>query len=130
MKRFVAPGLAACALLALAGCSDSAVTLVCPGGPSVVVNVVEGPTGSSVAAAATGTWSVGELTDSLRHVTVEGTTRLAAYGPPGTYNLLVQRPGFASWRAQGVVVPDDECGPRRAELTATLFPLSASGGVD
>lgn len=128
MKTFAraAPALLC---LALAACDDAATSVVCPGvaGPSLVVNVVDAFSGQSVTEQASGWWTAGTLsgtiTDSLRHVPSDagdGTTLLAAFGPPGTYQVLVVRPGHEDWVRSDVQVSEGRCGPTRATVTATL----------
>lgn len=111
-------------LLGLAGCSDSATSLVCPArnGPSLVVYVLDAQTGRSVAPQASGWWTSGSTSDSLRHWPVQGTadTVLAAFGPVGTYEVRVSRPGHETWVRSNVEVTRGQCGPSRAEFTATL----------
>lgn len=109
--------------LPLGACSDSSTSVVCPGelGPAVVVNVVDGLSGASVTRQASGTWTSGGRSDSLRHVVqADSTVVLAAYGPPGTYQLRVVRPGHLDWTSGDVVVTEGRCGPARSNVTATL----------
>lgn len=116
--------LASAALcITLAACDDMSTSVVCPGvtGPSVVVSVLDAQTGQSVTAQASGTWTTGALSDSLRHYPEPGgDTVLAAFGPPGTYQVRVVRPGHEDWIASGVQVSEGRCGPARANVTATL----------
>lgn len=110
--------------MGLGACSDTSTSLVCPGssGPSLVVYVVDAQSGRSVAMQASGWWTSGAATDSLRHVpsaTGEDTV-LAAFGPAGTYQVRVARAGHTEWVRDDVVVTRGECGPARAEFTATL----------
>jgi hypothetical protein len=110
--------------MALGACDDTATSLVCPGnsGPSVVVYVLDAQSGRSVVGQASGTWTSGDLSDSLRHVpTASGQdTVLAAFGPAGTYQVRVARPGHTDWVRSDVVVTRGQCGPTQAEFTATL----------
>jgi hypothetical protein len=122
MKFFarVAPALMC---LALGACSDMSTSVVCPGeaGPAVVVNVVDGLSGASVSRQASGTWTSGTLSDSLRHVVqADSTVVLAAYGPPGVYHVRVVRPGHTEWVSGDLVVTEGRCGPARSLVTATI----------
>ena len=114
--------LAPALCLALAGCDDVALSLVCPDvlQPSVVVGVFDAD-GQPVAHQARGWYTVGGVTDSLRHTarTVD-VQQLSAYGPPGVYDLRVQRPGSPDWVISNLVVEDSECGPATRRLTAQL----------
>lgn len=111
--------------LALAGCDDVALSVVCPNdpSPSVVVGVVDVATGESATAEARGWYTVAGVTDSLRHVMhVEGLPQLMAFGPAGVYQVRVQRPGHADWVQNNLRVPEAECGPATQRLIATLQP--------
>ncbi|HVH13680.1 MAG TPA: carboxypeptidase-like regulatory domain-containing protein [Longimicrobium sp.] len=121
MKIF-ARAVPALLFLGLGACSDAATLLVCPSRPhpSLVVWVVDAETGLSVSEQASGTWRSGDMADSLHHVsTGDGSTVLAAFGPPGTYQVRVLRPGHADWVRDDIVVPPGQCGPARVEFTAT-----------
>lgn len=119
--RLLAPALLC---IAVAACDDMSTSTVCPGqpGPALLVNVVDAASGLPVAHEARGRWSTGALSDSLRHVAVgpDSTVVLAAFGPPGTYEVRVERPGHADWVRGGVVVAPGTCGPARANVTAQL----------
>jgi len=117
MKRLALAPL----LLFSAACSDVSTQVVCSGTvrPSVMVNVVDPASNTSVSREASGTWSTGTLGDSLRHVQGEGgDVLLAAFGPSGTYLVRVARPGHADWIRGDVVVQKGVCGPEPAALTA------------
>jgi hypothetical protein len=114
--------------LALGACSDTALSLVCPGQvrPSLLVNVVDSASGESVTAEARGWWTTGTVTDSLRHLppsNVDGAVLLAAYGPPGSYDIRVERPGRPDWVRNGVLVVQGTCGPDGEDLVAQFTAL-------
>lgn len=122
MKIFALLAPALC--LALAGCDDMAVSVVCPDvlQPSVVVGVFNDQ-GEPVAHEARGWYTVGSVTDSLRHtLRTADVMQLAAYGPPGVYQVRVQRPGSPDWVISNLEVQDAECGPATRRLTAQLQP--------
>lgn len=115
--------------LALGACDDTATSVVCPAepGPSLLISVVDAVSGESVAPEASGWWTSGAVSDSLRHVSAQaqaGVTLLAAYGPPGLYDVRVQRPGRMDWVRTGIQVPPGTCGPVRTELTAQVIASS------
>lgn len=122
MKRFArfAPALL-CA--ALAGCSDLSTQVVCPdrATPAVVVNVVDPVSNTTVSREATGTWTNGTMRDSMVHVPSQtsGEIVLAAYGPPGVYEVRVSRPGHPDWVRGNIQVGQGLCGPAGPELVAT-----------
>jgi hypothetical protein len=109
--------------LALAACDDVALSLVCPQEPqpSVVVDVVDNITRASAASEATGWFTVAGVTDSLRHgVRVEGVPQLFAFGPPGVYQVRVQRAGHTDWVQSDLVVQEASCGPATVRVEATM----------
>jgi|GEM_PF-5028865 len=99
--------------LALAGCNDLAVSVVCPSEPrpSVVLSMFDAA-GQPVAHPAQGWYTVGVTTDSLRHHNRgHGATQLAAFGPVGVYELRVLFTGLPELKMPNVVVEAGECGP-------------------
>jgi hypothetical protein len=123
MKK-TAPLLAPAVLsLVLGACADLSTSIVCPDveRPAVVLTVVDAETGASVAAQSIGTWTTGTLSDSLRHVaSVDGREYLAAYGPPGVYDVSVVRPGGSPWVRRGIAVQQGNCGPSPTQVTAMI----------
>lgn len=117
----ILPLLALALCLGLSACNDVAIALSCPPSqlPSVVVSVLDPLSGSSVAAEARGWWTVNGSTDSLRHMSGESFSQLAAFGPAGMYTLRVERAGYADWEQSNVIVTQDECGPATVHVTAT-----------
>jgi hypothetical protein len=114
--------LAPALCLALAGCDDVALSVVCPDvlQPSVVVGVFD-EQGEPVAHEARGWFTVNGRTDSLRHtLRTPEVQQLSAYGPSGVYDLRVQRPGSPDWVISNLEVEDAECGPATRRLTAQL----------
>ena len=109
--------------LALCACADLATTVVCPSeqGPSLVLEVVDAGTGRSVASEAFGAWATSTAADSLRHVaSIEGREYLAAYGPPGVYDVVISRPGQPDWTRRDITVGEGNCGPSTRQLTAMM----------
>jgi hypothetical protein len=127
MKTF-APLAPALLCLGLAACSDLSTSVVCPAdpGPSLVVHVVDAVSGLSVSEQASGSWTSGAMSDSLHHVPSGDAVVLAAFGPPGMYQVRVVRPGHADWVANDVVVGEGQCGPARFEFTAALTAVNPS----
>jgi hypothetical protein len=111
---------AAVVLAALAGCDDTATSVVCPGvaPPAVAVAVLHPETQTPLTAEATGWYTVGARQDSLRRVTTAVGDLLVADGVAGTYTLEVRVPGHAPWRDASVQVQDDACGPRTVYVVA------------
>lgn len=109
LSTLLAPALC----LALAGCDDMALSVVCPGEPqpSVVVNVLDAD-GLPVSHPTTGWFTVGVTTDSLRQRNIgDGATRLAAFGPIGMYQLHVLPAGLPEVSLSNVQVDEGACGP-------------------
>lgn len=128
-RLFRAPLAALLPGLLLGACSDSALSVVCPGEmrPSVLVTVVDSVSRESVAAQAAGVWINGNATDSLRHVPpafTGGPVRLGAYGPAGTYEVRISRPGSPVWTLRNIEVGEGTCGPFTVEFEARLAPVS------
>lgn len=115
----------AAAAAALAACGDggSPAGVDCPDvfRPMIVVQVTDASTGQPAAEGAGGTISEGAFTSQLIRY---GTDRLApqATGRPGTYDVVVTRPGFQSWIRTAVQVPAAECGTETVYLEAFLVP--------
>lgn len=109
ISTLLAPALC----LALAGCDDAPLSMVCPGAlqPSVVVNVFDAA-GTPITRQARGWYTVGATTDSLRHRNPgDGSTQLAAFGPIGVYQLRVQPTGHAELSLPNIRVEEGACGP-------------------
>ncbi|HEU4326210.1 MAG TPA: hypothetical protein VFS21_23930, partial [Roseiflexaceae bacterium] len=117
--------LAPALCLALAGCDDVAVSVVCPHSlqPSLVVNVFDSA-GLSVAHETRGWYTVGTLTDSLRHTVqaADGAPQLVAFGPPGVYQVRIQTPGQPERTLSGLEVNSAECGPDTRHVNIQLQP--------
>ena len=131
MKSFATLAPALC--LALAAC-DQSLSFVCPQSqqPAVLLQVIDGTTQQFVADQASGWYTVGTVTDSLRHTqrprgaeSIESNTQLAAFGPPGVYELRVQRPGHVDWVRSNLVVGASECGPATVRITAVTSPVAS-----
>lgn len=84
---------------------------------AVRVTVVDSASGANLAAGAAGAFVTGSFADSLRH---DGPALLTAFGPAGTYSLVVQHPGYLAWGRDGVRVRAGDCGMATVELTARL----------
>ncbi|HEY0018388.1 MAG TPA: hypothetical protein VGC13_18930 [Longimicrobium sp.] len=123
ISALLAPALC----LALAGCDNSALSVVCPDDPqpSVVVGVFDFE-GTAMAHETRGWYTVAGVTDSLRHATVGGVQQLAAYGPPGVYDVRVERPGQPDWSVTGLQVEDTECGPATRRINLQVQAASVN----
>jgi hypothetical protein len=121
LSTLLAPALC----LALAGCDDMALSVVCPGEaqPSVVVNVLDAD-GLPVSHPTRGWFTVGVTTDSMRQRNIgDGATRLAAFGPVGMYQLRVLPAGQAEVSLPNVRVDEGECGPATRFVDVQLQAL-------
>jgi hypothetical protein len=118
--KISALALALC--LALAGCDDVALSVVCRGEPhpSLVMSVFDAA-GTAVTHQSQGWYTVGATTDSLRHrAPEEGVTQLVAFGPAGVYQLRVRAAGVPELRMPNVLVEDGDCGPATRYLDVQL----------
>lgn len=112
------------ALLALAGCDSSAVSVVCDGtaAPAVAISVVHPHTFEPLTALARGSFRVGARQDSLRHRTMPHGEVLAADGGAGSYDVEVRVPGHAVWSETGLGVRGHDCGVRTVFIVASPPP--------
>lgn len=113
------------ALALLAGCEGVGTgTNVCPAmpAPSLLVEVVDAASGTSLNAGASGWWISGDYRGRLERNVIEPSQELAAFGPSGRYSLIVQHAGYAVWGRDDLRVRRGECGPHtlrvRVELSA------------
>ena len=115
---------ALCLLLAsLASCAKGEpLTVDCPDiiRPMILIQVQDPATGLPAAEGAGGSISEGAFTSPLVRY---GEDRLApqATGRPGTYTVVVQKPGYQDWTRTGVQVREAECGTETVYLEAFLL---------
>lgn len=109
----------------LAGCSDTALSIVCPDqpDPAIVISVVDPGGTQSLADRARGWYRVGTQSDSLRYHATAGGGALLATGPAGTYRVEVRVDGHAPWHADAVEVAGSACGVQTVRLEAAPTPL-------
>ena len=119
--------LAPLGALALAAC-DLGPTMCDTGiSPAVTVAVVDAVTGAPLAAGSRGYVADGSFRDSLRIVrwSADAATHLgAADARPGSYTIVIERPGYARWERTGVRTRADGCSAKAPEQRAELVPLS------
>ena len=109
---------------ALAACDgDAAGGVSCPDiiPPTMLIQVTDASTGQPAAGGAGGSVTDGAFTSPLirfgaDQLTPEATNR------PGTYTVVVTKPGFQAWTRTGVVVSQTACGARTVHLDAFLLP--------
>ena len=93
------------------------------GAPAVDVTVVDAETGTSIAAGAT--LYLFRTGQAVRADSVTGGPRsmtlLAGWDDEGQFDVVVERPGYFPWTANGVRV-DGDCTTETAFLTARLRP--------
>lgn len=118
--------LAGCGLLNGDGADDARV--VCPdlAEPAIVVEVRNAGTDAPEAEGAEGTIAEGGYVDSLALYGYTGSLEpldlAAGFERPGTYDVRLEKPGFATWRRKGVEVEAGPCGPKTERLVARLVP--------
>jgi hypothetical protein len=113
-------------MLALSGCTMG--TEVCPAvlASSLSVRVTDAKTGAYIASGATLKWRSGASQGTGDLVVISEAADASAFivfGPAGTYELLVEKDGYAPLQKSGIVVPSDGCGPEGVSLTVSLVPL-------
>jgi len=113
-----------------AGCSDSTQPCIALPAtppiafqPAVVVGISDSITGKPVADSASGTVRSIVASDSLHHGYGQMDSIVYGMVSPGTYTVMVQRPGYIPWYRYNVVVAAGNCGMAvPANLTARLKP--------
>lgn len=93
----------------------------------IVIEIRDSATNAPLAATARGAVRDGAYVDSLKPAGIENFTlisRAAAYERPGTYEVEVVHPGYATWQRIGVVVHPGACHVQTAMLQALLQPAS------
>ncbi len=118
------PGMVAVALLFVQGC-ELLGPKVCPLeiDTAIQVRVLDSSTGQAPNVA-----PVGILMDGAYVETMGGAEGylFGGLGRPGTYDVEIIAPGYALWRADGIVAKPAKCGRvDRIELTAHLVPVHA-----
>jgi len=115
------------AMLVCGACTSATETEPCPAiySLALVVKVTDARTGAYIASGATLKWRYGTLqgTGNL-YVTSEvpDASPFVAGSWPGTYDILVEKEGYAPY-SQSVVVPGNRCGAMGVNLTVKLVPL-------
>ncbi len=120
-----ARSIAAVAALPLLGaCADTALSIICPPepDPAIAVAVVDTGATRSLTRQASGWFTVGAQSDSLRYRATPSGEGLFATGPVGSYRIEVRVPGYAPWSADGVRVAASACGVQTVRLVATPRP--------
>jgi hypothetical protein len=79
----------------------------------IVVEVRDAATGEPAAAGATGTIRGGGTETPPVLPSSNERLRLYSTGGPGTYDVVVQKPGYLDWRRGGVHVEGGNCGVER-----------------
>lgn len=109
----------------LASCTESVVACTDELRFSVVVNVVDSVTALNAAPGAT---LIVQKQDGEVEGTMQGPTafpQLFAGDDPGTFDVSVSKPNYATWTRNDVVVSADRCGkPNTVTLLAKLVAAS------
>lgn len=105
----------------LAACGDS--PTLCPDEvrPMMLIQVQDASTGQSGSEGAGGSITEGSFTSPLVRYDADRLAPLAT-GRPGTYTVVVQKPGFQTWTRTGIQVDADACGTETVHLEAFLVP--------
>jgi hypothetical protein len=113
--------LAGCDLPALGGCDHWE-------RPAIQVEVRDATTGRPAANGAFGWVQDGRFMDSLRVVINhyepdEALQMRGAPDRPGTYHVVIQKPGYVTWERRNVRARASGCSVDTERLTASLQPL-------
>ena len=100
--------------------------------PAIRVQVLDSVTLRPAAGGASGWVREGTFQNSLKVIgwagpaTADSTAieMAAAHERPGTYVVMVTRPGYEDWRREGVRADEGICGVETVGLTAKLRPLA------
>jgi hypothetical protein len=125
MRRFrfttvllLAAPLASCGINPLVMCPDEA-------RPMITILVLNASTGQPAAEGAGGSITDGAFSARLLR---RGYNHLSpAADRPGTYTVLVQKPGYQDWTRTDVRVRGGECGTENVDLEASLVPVPPGG---
>ena len=134
LRRSAPSVLAALTLLFFGGCDFLMDPVVCTGEvvPGVVVTVRDAETGVAVAFGATGRVQDGSYVGELSPYERSGSdlsTLFSLRGAderPGTYEVFVEREGYAPWSTSGVRVTAGTCHVRTVRVQSELTPLGDS----
>ena len=110
------------ACIPLAGCEILPLACDDVGHPFLVIEVRDAVTGRPAAEGATGRVTDGEYTAALQ-VTSPAHMQPDDWERAGTYDVLIQAPGYREWRRDDVRVRDGGCHVRTVELKAELEPI-------
>lgn len=124
--RLLLPLLATSA--ALAGCDSEDGPVICPAvrRPALVLTVTDSLSGEPRALGVSGYVLAGSRLVPLEPENPGEPARLVAFGPAGTYSVLVRREGYLPWARSEVRVATDNCGPATVELAVRLQPAAVS----
>ena len=117
-------------LLATLVCACGDENVMCPAfqSPAVYVEVRNAADYTPAAGHATGYLRNGTYVDSMYAGTVDGngdTVGMSSvFAGAGTYEVVVQKSGFQTWRRTGVTVRHTRCGNESVRLVALIEPLA------
>lgn len=116
-------------VLPATGCDSHSEQVICPAVilPAVVVEVRDTDTGGYMADRTSGYIQERGYADPFvpHSVSASGVLRTlqAGMGRAGTYLVLLEADGYATWERDNVVVSTDVCGVVTERLTAEMQPL-------
>ena len=90
----------------------------------ITVEVVDGAGRTPLADGSTLTLTDDSYVETVTE-TFDGRSLSGAWERPGTYDVRVDREGYAPWRTAQVAVAADECHVRTVTLTASMVALPA-----
>ena len=107
------------------GCDFDSMACPLAAMPAITVTVRDASDGSPAAAGAFGLVQGGAFLDTLRlpPTLLDSTGATELYSQrtgPGLYTVTVSKPGYATWRVDGVRVRDGDCG---------LIPVAFQAGL-
>ncbi|MCG8469403.1 MAG: carboxypeptidase-like regulatory domain-containing protein [Gemmatimonadetes bacterium] len=128
-RRDVVRPLAVAAVMAGSACGDTPEPIVCTDEfvYGLIVDVHEGSGGPGTEGAV-GVAIDGSFADTLQ--SFDSVRMVGAGERSGTYDVTIEKDGFATWSTANITVTADECHVTPVRLDAVLIPVLTLSAVD
>jgi hypothetical protein len=90
---------------------------------ALVIGVRDSVTNRPLARGTIGTADAPGVHDTLITMGDDSTGLVSAHNVPGTYSIVLRRPGYRDWTTDGVVVEWGRCGGGNVAVSARLQPI-------
>lgn len=91
---------------------------------ALFVVVRDSTSGQYLAHGTVGTADAVGIHDTLIAYPSDSTTLYSAHNAPGTYRVVLRRPGYKDWVKDGIAVVWDRCGGGNVAVSARLQPTT------